>query len=103
MPVGLNTIMSTMAAPNRSMRYSENCRKYSGSRIMTLAPRITPTTEPMPPMTTMTRMSTDSQKEKLGGLINVLLAAKTTPAMLAQVAPRAKAMSLVLVLSTPMA
>ena len=40
---------------------------------------------------------------KLAGLTNVVLAAKTTPIMPAQVAPRAKAVSLVRVLSMPIA
>ncbi len=51
----------------------------------------------------MDRMIADSMKVKLAGLMNVVLAAKTTPAMAAQVAPSAKAISLVLVLSMPMA
>ena len=45
----------------------------------------------------------DSNMVKLAGLINVVLAAKTTPAIPAQVAPSANAVSLVFRLSIPIA
>ena len=48
-------------------------------------------------------MITDSQMVKEAGLMKVVLAAKTTPPIPAQVAPRAKALSLVRVLLMPMA
>jgi len=57
----------------------------------------------MPPKTTTHRMMMDSHSVKLAGLIKVVLAANTTPAIPAQVAPMANALSLVLVLSIPMA
>jgi hypothetical protein len=45
----------------------------------------------------------DSRKVKLAGLMKVVLAAKRTPAIPAHVAPKAKAVSFVLVLSIPAA
>jgi hypothetical protein len=77
--------MSTMIVPNRSMRYSLKVRKYSGSRINTKAPTMTPRMEAMPPNTTIARIMADSRKVKQAGLMKVDLAAKITPASPAQV------------------
>ena len=55
----------------------------------------------MPPRTTIERIIADSMKVKLAGLMKVVLAAKMTPTIPAQVAPRAKAVSLVLRLVDP--
>ena len=49
------------------------------------------------------KMIADSKKVKLAGFINVVLAAKITPPNPAHVAPSAKAVSLVFVLSIPIA
>lgn len=102
-PCGLNTMMSTMAAPKASMRYSEKALRYSGISMRMNAPTMTPTMEPIPPSTTMERIMADSMKVKLAGFMNVVLAARMHPTKPAHVAPRAKALSLVPVLSMPMA
>ena len=67
------------------------------------AAMVTPSTEPMPPSTTMDRTMADSMNVKLAGLMNVVLAAKMTPANPAQQEPSAKAESFTLVRSMPMA
>ena len=51
----------------------------------------------------MERIIADSMKVKLAGLMKVVFAAKMTPTIPAHVAPRAKAVSFVRVLSIPIA
>ena len=51
----------------------------------------------MPPSTTMARMIADSMNTKLSGLMKRCLAAKNDPAKPANIAPMAKAVSLVFV------
>jgi len=85
------------------MRYSEKALRYSGRSIRIIAPAITPSIEPMPPNTTTQRIMIDSHIVKLAGLIKVVFAANTTPPIPAHVAPSANAVSLVFVLSIPIA
>ncbi|MNY44712.1 hypothetical protein D3C86_1797630 [compost metagenome] len=79
------------------MRYSLNSRASSGNRIITIAARMIPSCEPMPPSTTMARMIADSMKVKDCGLTRPWRAAKKLPAKPAKVAPRVKAESLITV------
>src|SRR5690606_16840963 len=96
-PCGRQIIISTIKAPNISMRYSLNSRISSGSRIITMAARITPNRDPMPPSTTMARMMADSMKVKDSGETSPWRAAKKLPAKPAKVAPMVKAESLITV------
>ena len=84
-------------APNINMRYSLNSRIISGSRIITMAARITPSCEPMPPSTTMARMIADSIKVNDSGVTRPWRAAKKLPAKPANAAPRVNAESLMMV------
>ena len=68
---------------------------------MANAPTSMPYTEPMPPSTTMHRKRALSIKVKLSGLMKRVLVAKSTPAMPAHTALRAKALSLAQVVFTP--
>src|SRR5690606_19337679 len=68
-PCGRQIIISTISKPNSSIRYSSNWRAISGSRVMMMAARMTPSWEPMPPSTTMARMMADSMKVKDSGLM----------------------------------
>ena len=49
------------------MRYSENARRSSGTAVSTVAESTEPTMEPMPPSTTITRISIDFMNPKLEG------------------------------------
>src|SRR3546814_4300628 len=49
-----------MTSPNTSIRYWANSRASSGTTVRMMAARMTPTCEPMPPSTTMDRISADS-------------------------------------------
>ena len=69
--------------------------------IMTMAAMTTPIWLPMPPSTTMARMVADSMKVKDSGEMNASRAAKNEPAKPANIAPMAKAVSLVLVVLMP--
>ncbi len=113
-PRGFQIMMTTMARPKISMRYlvgskswPNHCLRKSSSRIssgppiMTTAAIATPQREPMPPSTTMARMTADSMKVKLSGLMKPCRAAKKAPASPPKAAPSAKAVSLVLVVFTP--
>ncbi|MNE87241.1 hypothetical protein D3C80_1844180 [compost metagenome] len=57
-----------MSTPNSNTRYSEKLRKSSGATVRTNAAITTPTVEPMPPRTTMARISADSKKVNEDGL-----------------------------------
>ena len=95
-PLGLHTITNTIAKPNTSIRYSENSRKASGSKIIAAAANTTPTWLPMPPSTTIDRMIADSMKVKLSGLIKPFRLAKNEPAKPPNIAPNANADNFVL-------
>ena len=69
--------------------------------IMTTAAMATPIWLPMPPSTTMARMIADSMKVKLSGVTKPWRAAKNEPAKPPNMAPMAKAVSLVLVVLMP--
>ena len=113
-PRGFQIIMMTIAAPNSSMRYwvgsksspkiafiQSSSRMSSGTPIITAAAMATPSCEPMPPSTTMARIVADSMKVKLSGLTNPCRTAKNEPAKPPNIAPSAKAVSLVLVVLMP--
>jgi len=61
----------------------------------------TPSCEPMPPSTTMARITADSRKVKLSGLTKPWRTAKNEPAKPPNIAPMEKAVSLVLVVLIP--
>ena len=69
--------------------------------IMMTAAIATPIRLPMPPSTTMATITADSMKVKLSGEMNPCRAAKNDPAKPANIAPMAKAVSLVLVVLMP--
>ena len=113
-PRGFQIIMTTIAAPNSSMRYcvgsksspkirfiQSSSRMSSGAPIITAAAIATPSCEPMPPSTTMARMVADSMKVKLSGLTKPWRTEKNEPAKPPNIAPSAKAVSLVLVVLMP--
>ena len=68
---------------------------------MTTAAMATPIWLPMPPSTTMARIIADSMKVKLSGEMKPCRAAKNEPAKPPNIAPIAKAVSLVLVVLMP--
>src|SRR5690606_27091645 len=78
-PCGRQTIIRIITSPKISIRYSENSRASSGSTVSTMAAMITPSCEPMPPSTTMARISADSMKVKDSGLTMPWRAAKNAP------------------------
>src|SRR5690606_2982043 len=96
-PCGRHIIIRTITRPKIIMRYSANSRATSGSTVSTMAARITPTCEPMPPSTTMASMSADSKKVKDSGLTKPWRAAKNAPPKPAKVAPMVNAQSFTLV------
>lgn len=67
-PRGRQIIISTISTPNSSTLYSEKLRSSSGATVSTKAAITTPTVEPMPPSTTMARISADSKKVNDEGL-----------------------------------
>src|SRR5690606_31024954 len=67
-PCGRHIIIKTITKPKINMRYSANSRAISGTTVSTMAARMTPTCDPMPPSTTMARISADSMKVKDSGL-----------------------------------
>ena len=69
--------------------------------IMTTAATATPIWLPMPPSTTMATITADSMKVKLSGEMKPWRAAKNEPAKPPNMAPIAKAVSLVLVVLMP--
>src|SRR5215468_1459815 len=113
-PRGRHTMISTIAKPNSSMRYwvgskslpnialrKSSSRMISVPPIMMTAAIATPIRLPMPPSTTMATITADSMKVKLSGEMNPCRAAKNDPAKPANIAPMAKAVSLVLVVLMP--
>ena len=113
-PRGFQIMISTMAKPNSSMRYwvgskslpntslrKSSSRMISVPPIMMTAAIATPSRLPMPPSTTMATITADSMKVKLSGEMNPCRAAKNEPAKPANIAPMAKAVSLVLVVLMP--
>src|SRR5690606_14812600 len=58
-PCGRHIIIRTITRPKIIIRYSANSRATSGSTVSRMAARITPTRDPMPPRTTMARISAD--------------------------------------------
>src|SRR5262249_1971725 len=113
-PRGFQAMISTMAKPNSSIRYCAGlksdpkiCLRKSSSRrisvppMMTIAAIATPTLLPMPPSTTMARISADSPKFTDAGLMKPCRAVKNAPAIPPKKAPVAKAASLLLVVLMP--
>src|SRR5262249_31865659 len=113
-PRGRQRMMAPIARPNSSMRYwvgskvgpkiclrKSSCRMISVPPIMTTAAIATPIWLPMPPRTTIERIVADSRKVKDSGEIKPWRAAKNEPAKPANIAPMAKAVSLVLVVLMP--
>src|SRR5690606_26787346 len=96
-PCGRHIIIRTMTRPKIIIRYSANSRATSGSTVSRIAARITPTCEPIPPRTTMARMSADSRKVKDSGLTSPWRAAKKAPPKPANVAPMVNAESFMFV------
>ena len=76
-------------------------RRSSGPPTIATAAIATPTWLPMPPSTTMARMMALSRKLKLSGLTKPWRTAKNEPAKPPNMAPSAKAVSLVTVVSIP--
>src|SRR5262249_14949428 len=100
-PRGRQIMISTMAMPNTSMRYCANSRNSSKAPSMAKAAIATPSCEPMPPSTTIASTSADSEKVKDSGLMKPWRVAKNDPAMPPNMAPMAKAVSLVVVVLMP--
>src|SRR5690606_5403266 len=100
-PCGRHIIIKTITKPKISIRYSANSRAISGTTVSTMAARITPTCEPIPPSTTMARIRADSMNVKDSGLTRPWRAAKNTPPKPANMAPMVKAESLMRVGFSP--
>src|SRR5262245_37780084 len=113
-PRGFQIMISTIAKPNSSIRYLVGSKslpnttlRMSSSRMISVPPIMmtaasaTPIRLPMPPSTTMATMTADSMKVKLSGEMKPCRAAKNDPAKPANIAPMAKAVSLVLVVLMP--
>ena len=132
MPWGRKIIMSTRIRPNTIRSYlagsswvgqlvrlqpkmvvpalrsslSQRDRPLSTCRlstVTTVAPRMAPGMEPIPPRITMASTPMDSMKVKDSGLMNTCLAEKSTPTAPAKDAPHAKASSFIRTSGTPMA
>ena len=71
--------------------------------MTTVAPRMAPGMEPMPPRMIMASTPMDSMKVKDSGLMKICLAEKSTPTAPAKEAPQAKARSFIRTSGTPMA
>ncbi len=76
-------------------------RSTSVPPIITTAAIAIPVSEPMPPRTTIARMTADSRKTKLSGETKPWRAAKNEPAKPPNIAPVAKAVSLVATVLMP--
>ena len=114
-PRGFQIMIATMAKPNSSMRYwvgsksrpkmlleeIEIAQQFRCRATMTTAAMATPIWLPMPPSTTMARMVADSMKVNDSGETKPCRAAKNAPAKPPNIAPIAKAVSLVLVVLMP--
>lgn len=68
-PVGLNSMTRIRITEYTSIRYWLKSRSISGSRVSTEAEITDPVMEPIPPSTTMIRISTDRLKSYLEGSI----------------------------------
>ena len=97
------TMMTTMAPPKTSIRHSSRPRNTSKPPIITSAAMATPSWLPRPPSTTIARMIALSMKVKLSGLMKAWRVAKKAPAKPPNMAPSAKAVSLVVVMLMPSA
>ena len=62
--------MRNSRPPYTSSLYSPTNVNIDGNSDSTMAAAVTPSTEPMPPMTTMDSTVIDSTKPKLSGLMN---------------------------------
>src|SRR6185369_11028545 len=113
-PRGLQIMISTIASPNRSIRYwvgsnvapkislrKSSSRMISVPPIMTMAAIATPIWLPIPPSTTMERIVADSRNVNESGEMKPCRAAKNDPAKPANIAPMANAVNLVLVVLMP--
>ncbi|MNF11696.1 hypothetical protein D3C80_2129630 [compost metagenome] len=69
-PRGRQIIITTIRTPNSRTRYSAKLRNSSGATVSTNAASTTPMVEPMPPSTTIARISADSKKVKEVGFTN---------------------------------
>src|SRR6185503_7823364 len=113
-PRGRQIMISTMPKPKMSMRYwvgskvepkislrKSMSRMISVPPIMGMAAMATPIWLPMPPSTTIDRIVADSRNVNDSGEMKPCRAAKNEPAKPANIAPMAKAVSLVLVVLMP--
>ena len=100
-PRGRQTMIATIEAPKISIRYSCRSRKNSELPISTTAATATPTWLPRPPSTTIASTSADSWKVKDSGLMKPCRVAKNDPAKPPNMAPMAKAVSLVVTVLMP--
>src|SRR3546814_20318348 len=67
-PCGRHININTIPNPKINMRYYANSRAISGTTVSTMAARITPTCDTMPPSTTIARTRHDSMRVKDPGL-----------------------------------
>src|SRR5712671_1427016 len=118
-PAGRNSITRTSAKPKISMRITSGSmswrpksaactgstvqRRISGTNESSNAPRMTPQMLPMPPSTTIETTMMDSTSTKLSGEMKPWIAENMPPASPPKVAPMAKASSLRLRVSMPIA
>ena len=101
MPLGLKTIIKTIAPPKATILYDSKSLKTSINPIKKIVDKTTPVCDPMPPNTTIATIIADSMKVKLSGLINACLVAKNDPANPPNIAPTANAVSFVFLGLTP--
>ncbi len=71
--------------------------------MTTVAPRMAPGIEPMPPRMIIARTPIDSMNVNDSGLMKICLAEKSTPTAPAKEAPQAKARSFIRTRGTPIA
>src|SRR3954468_8180890 len=118
-PAGRNSMISTSASPNSSMRMTSGSttmrpnsaccagstvqRRTSGTNESSSAPRITPQTLPMPPSTTIDTTMIDSTSTKLSGEMKAWMAENMPPATPPKLAPIANASSFMLRVLIPIA
>src|SRR5215813_10651953 len=96
-PRGLHTMISTIAKPNSSMRYWVGSKSLPNIALRKSSSRMIS----VPPIMITAAITADSMKVKLSGEMNPCRAAKNDPAKPANIAPMAKAVSLVLVVLMP--
>src|SRR5712691_8034160 len=81
----------TVPALRSSLTQSESpLRTWRLSTVTTVAPRMAPGIEPMPPRMIMARTPIDSMNVKDSGLMKICLAEKRTPTAPANEAPQAR-------------